>query len=62
MYELDIYVGDGGVGDGAEAEHLPQKDPEGPDVTLVIDHPRLEDLGSHPPDREPRADAGEVLY
>ena len=62
MYELDVDVRDGGVGHSAQTEHLPDEDPEGPDVALVVDHPGLEDLRSHPAHREAGADAGEILH
>ena len=62
MYELDIDVRDSGVGDSAQTEHLPDEDPEGPDVALVVDHPGLQDLRSHPAHREARADVGQILH
>ena len=62
MDELHIYVWNSGVGDSAKTEHLPDQNSEGPDVALVVDHPGHQDLGSHPPHRQTRADAGEVLH
>ena len=62
MYKLHVNLRDGGIGNSAETEDLPEEDPEGPDVALVVDHPGLEDLRSHPAHREAGADAGEILH
>ena len=62
MDELHIDVWNSGVGDSAKAEHLPDQNSKGPDIALVVDHPGFEDLRSHPPNRETRADAGQILY
>ena len=62
MYKLHVDLRDCGIGNSAEAEDLPEEDPEGPDVTLVVDHPGLQNLRRHPPDGEAGADVGEVLH
>ena len=62
MYELDIDVRDSWVWHSAQTEHLPDEDSEGPNVALVVDHPGLQDLRSHPAYREAGADTGQILH
>ena len=62
VYKLHVDLRDGGIGNSTEAEDLPEEDPEGPDVALVVDHPGLQDLRSHPAYWEAGAVAGEILH
>ena len=51
---------DAGVGRLAEGEHLPQDDPEGPDVGLRGEDPVPQGLDGHPLDREARLPDGKI--